>query len=61
MWHNDKYQCDCKNPKQNCVCEKDYIWDFSKCSCRNDEYLASIIEDSVIICDETKTNRYVGR
>ena len=39
--------------------KKYYIWNRSTCSCRNDNYLACIIEDSVMSCDkimeETKT------
>ena len=34
------------------VCEKDYIWGPTKCSCKNCNYLGSIIDDSVITCDE---------
>ena len=34
------------------VCEKDYIWNPSTCSCENGKYLASIMDDSVITCDE---------
>ena len=32
--------------------KKDYIWSPATCSCKNDKYLASIIDDSVIMCDE---------
>ena len=32
--------------------KKDYIWNHDTCSCQNGEYLASIINDSVIMCDE---------
>ena len=32
--------------------EKDYIWNPTTCSCENGKYLASIIDDSVITCDE---------
>ena len=32
--------------------KKDYIWNPATSSCKNDKYLASIIEDSVITCDE---------
>ena len=36
-----------------------YIWNPATCSCKNGKYLASIIDDSVITCDqmieETKT------
>ena len=24
-WNNDKCQCECKNPKEHNLCEKDYI------------------------------------
>ena len=34
------------------ICEKDYIWNNATCSCKNGKYLASIIEDSGIACDE---------
>ena len=33
-------------------CEKDYVWNPSKCICENGKYLASIMDDSTIICDE---------
>ena len=32
--------------------KKDYIWNPATCSCKNGKYLASIIDDSVITCDE---------
>ena len=31
--------------------KKDYIWNHATC-CKNGKYLASIIDDSVITCDE---------
>ena len=34
------------------VCEKDYIWNPATCSCENGKYLASIMDDSAIKCDE---------
>ena len=49
-WNNDKCWCKCKKHK----CEKDYIWNPAKCSCKNGKYLANIIEDSVIKCNEIK-------
>ena len=38
--------------KEDHICEKDYIWNPATCSCENGKYLASIIDDSVITCDE---------
>ena len=32
--------------------KKDYIWNPATCSCKNGKYLASIIDNSVIMCDE---------
>ena len=32
--------------------EKDYIWNSSACVCKNGQSLASIINDSVIMCDK---------
>ena len=34
------------------VCEKDYIWNPATCGCENGKYLASIMDDSAITCDE---------
>ena len=34
------------------VCEEDYIWYPSTCSCENGKYLASIMDDSTTKCDE---------
>ena len=46
-WDNDKCKC-----KKHHICEKSYIWNPDACSCKNGKYLASITEDSVILCDE---------
>ena len=34
------------------IWEKDYFWNPSTCSSKNGKYLASIMDDSVITCDE---------
>ena len=34
------------------MCEKNYIWNPTTCICKNEQYLASIIGDSVITCYE---------
>ena len=34
------------------VCEKDYVWNPATCSCKNGKYLASVMDVSVIMCDE---------
>ena len=38
--------------KKSHICEKSYIWNPATCSCENRKYLASIMDDSVITCDE---------
>ena len=48
-WNNDKCQCECKNPKKR-VCK--HFWNPATCSCKSGKYLASIIDNSVIMCDE---------
>ena len=48
-WDKDKYRCECK--KHN-VCEIDYVWNPFSCNCENGKYLASIMDDSAIVCDE---------
>ena len=35
------------------MCKSDYIWNPATCTCENDKYLASIIDDLVIMCDAT--------
>ena len=48
-----------KIKKKHRVCKEDHIWCPAKFSCKNGKYLASIIDDSVImhdgIIEETKT------
>ena len=48
-WNNDKCRCECKKVH---VFEKDYIWNPPTCNCENGKYLASIMDDSVITCNE---------
>ena len=47
-WNNDKCGCECKKD----ICKKPYIWNPATCSCENGKYLASIMDDSAITCDE---------
>ena len=48
-WNKDKRQCECKKLH---VCEKDYIWNPSTCTCENGKYLATVMDDSAITCDK---------
>ena len=43
--------CECKNGKEQNICEKYYIWNPTTCSSENVEYL-STINDLVITYDE---------
>ena len=43
-WNNDKCQCECKNPKEHNVWEKNYIWNPATCSCKIGKYLGGIID-----------------
>ena len=38
--------------KKRHIFEKYYIWNPSTCSCENGKYLASIMDNSAIMCDE---------
>ena len=49
QWNNNKCWCECK---KHHICEKVYIWNASTSICENGKYLASIMDDSVITCDE---------
>ena len=44
----NKCRCECKKN----ICEKVYVWNPATCNCQNRKYLPSIMDDSVIICDE---------
>ena len=48
-WNKDICWCECKKYH---VCKKGYVWNPSTCNCENGKYLASIMDNSVIICDE---------
>ena len=47
-WNKNKCWCECKKH----VCEKDYTWNRFTSSCENEIYLASLIDNSVILSDE---------
>ena len=47
LWNNGKCRCECK---KHHICEKD-------CNCENAKYLASIMDDSVINCDEVRAKQ----
>ena len=48
-WNNDKCWSECK---KRLVCEKGYTWKLATYSCENGKYLASIMNNSTITCDE---------
>ena len=45
-WSNDKCRSECKKY----ICEKDDFQNPATCNCENGKYLASIVDDSAIIC-----------
>ena len=47
--NNDKCLCACKRYH---AYEKDYTWNPATCSCQNGKYLASILNEWAIACDE---------
>ena len=48
-WNNGKCRRECKKRH---ICENDYVWNSATCNCRNGKYIASIMDDSAVICDE---------
>ena len=38
--------------KKHYICKNDYVWNSATCNCENWKYLASTMDNSVIICDE---------
>ena len=49
QWNNDKCQCECKKIH---VSKKDYVRNPATCNQENGKYLACIINNSAITCDE---------
>ena len=53
-------ECECENnnnnKKKHRLCEKYYIWNLAACSCKNGKYVASTLDDSVIMCDRGNKN-----
>ena len=47
-WNNIKHQCEGKKHHV----KKNYVWDPATCSCENGKYLASIMDDLAIMCDD---------
>ena len=52
-WNNDKCRCECKKIHS---CQKDYVWSPATCNCESGKYLASIMDDSAIICNKVKSH-----
>ena len=48
-WNNYKCEFECKKIH---ICDKEYVWNPSKCICENEKYLESIMADSAILCDD---------
>ena len=46
---NDKCRCQCKKHYKY---QNDYVWNPALCNSENGKYLASIVGDTVIICNE---------
>ena len=47
--NKDKCRCECKKRH---ACEKDYVLNPTTRYCENGKYLASVMDDSTITCDE---------
>ena len=48
-WNNKTCQRDCKNYRN---CRKDYSWNPSRYTCENSKYLRSLVNTSMIACNE---------
>ena len=48
-WNNKTCQCEFKN---YCMCKKDDSWNRSTCICENAKCLKSIVDGSIIMCNE---------
>ena len=55
-WNNDICQCECKNYR---TCKKkEYSWNRSTCVWEKSKHLKSIVDNSVIACDEVISIMY---
>ena len=52
-WNNHKCWCKCKNQKEDRVCQNSYICNPGAFACETRKYLRSIIDDSVVTCNDT--------
>ena len=48
-WNKDNCWCECK---KHHICEKGNVWNLATCNYENGKYLASIMDNLVITCDE---------
>ena len=48
-WNNNKCWCECKKHR---ICEKDYVCNPANCICENGKYLTSIMDNSLVMCDQ---------
>ena len=60
-WSNNKCICECNNPKENHVCEKDYSCNPSACACENGKCSESIVDDSLKVMKLSKKKNYSNR
>ena len=51
-WNNTKCTCERNNLKEHNTYEKHYVWNPLPCSSENGKYLGSIVDNSLITCDE---------
>ena len=51
-WNNDNCRCEFKNPRKHCMYKNILFGILLHVAVKNGKYLASIIDDSVIMCDE---------
>lgn len=55
-WNNNKCWCECKYPREQDACKKDYICNPATFACEYGKYVGRNINDSVIMCDEVIWN-----
>lgn len=51
-WNNNKCRCESKIPKKDNSCKKNHVWNPNTWSIEKSRQLESIIDNSVITCDE---------
>ena len=61
-WNNDKWRCECKELIDKGMCDKEFIWNPSKCECKCDKScdVGEYLDYKNCECKKRLTDKLVG-